>query len=101
MLTTRDDRLRRQAVLCALVLAASARPAPAPAQQVQWRQDYNVARKEAAEKGRPLLIDFGTESCFWCKKLDLTTLRDPAVVAVLNESFVTLKVDAEREVSLT
>jgi thioredoxin-related protein len=83
----------------AAVLAASARPAFA--QQVQWRTDYNTARKEATEKGRPLLIDFGTENCFWCKKLDLSTFRDPAVVALLNEQFVALKVDAEREAILT
>jgi thioredoxin-like negative regulator of GroEL len=99
MLTPRDERLRLLAVLSVLALAAGARPAPA--QQVQWCPDYNTARKEASEKGRPLLIDFGTENCFWCKKLDLTTFHDPAVVALLNEQFVALKVDAEREPSLT
>src|SRR5262245_56806606 len=99
MLTTRDDSLRLQVVMTALVLAAWA--GPAPAQQVNWRHDYNAARKEASEKGRPILIDFGTESCFWCKKLDLTTFRDPAVAALLNEQFVALKVDAEREALLT
>jgi thioredoxin-like negative regulator of GroEL len=96
---THDDRLRFHAILSALVLAACARSAAA--QQVQWRNDYNAARKEATEKGRPILIDFGTENCFWCKKLDLTTLRDPSVVALLNEQFVSLKVDAEREATLT
>ncbi len=98
MLTLRTVR-RSQYLTCVLVLAACARPAPA--QQVNWRRDYNAARKEASETGRPILLDFGTEGCFWCKKLDLTTFHDPAVVSLLNEHFVTLKVDAEREASLT
>src|SRR5262245_3665361 len=99
MLTPRDDRLRLPVVMSALVLAACARSAPA--QELSWRHDYNAARTEAAETGRPIMIDFGTESCFWCKKLDLTTFRDPAVASLLNEQFVALKVDAEREVLLT
>jgi thioredoxin-like negative regulator of GroEL len=81
-----------------LVLAACARMAPA--QSVQWRTDYNSARKEATEKGRPILIDFGTENCMWCKKLELSTLRDSAIVRLLNENFVSLKMDAEREPAL-
>src|SRR4051794_39354852 len=99
MPNTRTHRPRFAFVLVGLALAV--RPQPAPAQQVQWRSDYNAARKEANELGRPLLIDFGTENCLWCKRLDLSTFRDPAVVALLNEQFVTLKVDAEREPALT
>lgn len=74
--------------------------APA-ALEVKWRHDYNAARKEAHDKGIPLLLDFGTKSCFWCKQLDMRTFRDPRVIQVMNEKFVPLKVDAEVEVSLT
>ncbi len=73
----------------------------AGAQEVQWRQDYNQARREAQEKTRPLFLDFGTEHCFWCKKLDVSTFRDPSVVHLLNEQFIPLKVDAHREAPLT
>src|SRR5438876_61198 len=69
-------------------------------QEVEWRQDYNAARREASEKGRPLVIDFGTENCFYCKKLDSTTYRDPAVVGLMNERFIPLKIDANREAPL-
>lgn len=68
----------------------------APAQEVKWRHDYAAARKEAVAAGRPLLLDFGTESCFWCKKLDATTFRAPAVARLLNDRFVPVKVDAEK-----
>jgi thioredoxin-related protein len=73
----------------------------AVAQDVQWRHDYVAARKEALETGRPLLLDFGTESCFWCKKLDITTFRDPKIVKLLSEKFIPVKIDAEKEERLT
>src|SRR5438445_3470549 len=75
--------------------------ASATAQEIQWRSDYNLARKEAVEKNLPLILDFGTEHCFWCKKLDATTFLDPRVVAVMNEEFIPLKVDAHRDARLT
>jgi thioredoxin-like negative regulator of GroEL len=81
-------------ILCCLVADR------VPGQEIQWRHEYAAARTEADKKGLPLLIDFGTSNCFWCKKLDETTFRDPRIVAVLNEQFVPLKIDAERDFKL-
>lgn len=66
------------------------------AQDVKWRNDYAAARKEATETGRPLLLDFGTDACFWCKKLDATTLCDPKVVKLLNGGFIPVKIDGNK-----
>ena len=70
------------------------------AQEVEWRRDYNQARGEASASGKPILIDFGTESCYWCKQLDATTFRDPKIIGVLKERFVALKIDAHRDAPL-
>jgi thioredoxin-related protein len=70
------------------------------AAEVRWRTDYNAARREAQEKNRPLVIDFGTQFCYWCKRLDQTTFRDATVARVMNEHFVPLKIDAEKEAGL-
>ena len=72
----------------------------ARAEEVQWRYDYNQARREAQEKGRPLLLDLGTENCFWCKKLDANTFSDSTVANLLNDKFIPLKIDANRESAL-
>jgi thioredoxin-like negative regulator of GroEL len=72
----------------------------AAAQEVDWRQDYNTARREAQSRGLPLILDFGTDNCFWCKKLDETTLRDPTVASILSQRFVALRVDATRNAAL-
>lgn len=74
---------------------------PVAAQELHWRHDYNSARKESVDKNRPMLLDFVTDHCFWCKKLESTTFRDPAVARVLQQQFVLLKVDAERQTELT
>ena len=75
-------------------------PSLAAAQEVQWRHEYNSARKEAETKGLPLVLDFGTENCFWCRKLDETTFREPTVVRAMNEKFIPLKVDANVDTAL-
>jgi tetratricopeptide (TPR) repeat protein len=82
--------------VCACCLAHAA----VRAQEVEWRQDYVKARQEAVEKGRPLVIDVGTTDCYWCKQLDLRTFKDPAVVALLNDRCVPLKIDAEQHARL-
>lgn len=73
----------------------------ASAQGVQWRHDYAAARKEATATGRTLLLDFGTDNCFWCRKLDATTFRDPKIVQVLNDRFIPVKVDANQHEQMT
>src|SRR6187397_1628126 len=83
-------------LLISLVLLASSVTAAAAA-EVQWRPDYNSARREAQEKGRPLVVDVGTDQCFWCTKLDASTFRDPAVVKVMNEQFIPVRINAAHD----
>lgn len=72
----------------------------ASAQDVKWRHDYEAARKEAASAGRLLLLKFSTDWCGPCRKLEATTLRDPKVVAALNERFIPVKLDGDKETGL-
>jgi thioredoxin-like negative regulator of GroEL len=70
------------------------------ADEVDWRSDYDTARKEAADKGRPIVLDFGFEACTFCRKLDTTTFRDPEVIKRLNGKFVALRIDIEKNPTL-
>ena len=72
----------------------------AQAQEIRWRMDYAAARKEALDRDLPLLLDFGTETCHWCKRLDATTFRHEAIVSLVNGRFIPLKVDAEKQATL-
>jgi thioredoxin-related protein len=93
---SRGSRLFGLAILLALLVMQG----KALGQEIEWRFDYNLARKEAEAKGRPLLLDVGTENCFWCKKLDAVTFHDPAVANLLNQRFICLRVDAGKETLL-
>ena len=87
---------RRHTVVacCSLLLLAAAWTGRAAAQEVEWRSDYMRARKEAQEKDRPLVIDFSTVNCFWCRQLEQRTFTDPDVIALLNGRCVPLHLDA-------
>lgn len=83
---------------CLLVVVAAA---PLQAQdEVRWRYHYNAARQEAQQKRLPLFLDFSTEWCTYCKKLDVTTFRDPTVIKLLNTHFIPVKLDGNREQKL-
>ncbi len=90
------------ACACAAPLAwlAAAQEAASPVRDIPWRTDYNLALAEAKKRGLPLVIDFGTNDCFWCKKLDDTTFRDPRIIQLLSEQFVPLKINAARDPKL-
>jgi uncharacterized protein YyaL (SSP411 family) len=81
-------------------LAALVFPAVAHADDIRWRSDYAKALKEAVETDRPLLLNVGTENCYWCKQLDARTFKDAEIVKLLNDRFIPLKVDGDRNTYL-
>lgn len=68
--------------------------------KIAWRSDYQTARKESQEKNKPLVIDFFTDPCPWCVKMDTTTYADPQIVALLNDKFIPLKIHGSNETKL-
>jgi thiol-disulfide isomerase/thioredoxin len=81
-------------------LALLAGSATASAQELQWLRNYSAAQAQAKELQRPMVLDFGTANCYWCRRLEATTFRDPGVMKTLSEYFVAVKIDADREPQL-
>jgi thiol:disulfide interchange protein len=63
---------------------------------IQWLTSYEVALRTAEDEGRPVMIDFYTDWCGWCKRLDAETYVDKQVVAASGD-FVSLKINADLE----
>jgi thioredoxin-related protein len=61
-----------------------------------WRTDYDAARKEAIAKGLPVFLHIYSEGCIHCQRLDAGPFRNPAVVNLLNERFIPMRVEASR-----
>ncbi len=67
-----------------------------PAWAISWKEDLNTALKEAKERRLPVMIDFYTKWCHWCKELDRNTYTDRRVDD-LSSNFVCVKLDAEKD----
>ncbi len=59
-----------------------------------WLTSLDEALATATQSQQPIFIDFWASWCKNCLKMDKTTFKDPAVVAVLDD-FVRVKVQAE------
>lgn len=57
---------------------------------------YKEAFAQAKAEGKYLFIDCYTDWCGWCKVADEKTFPAPVVANVLNEHFISVKVDMER-----
>ncbi len=61
---------------------------------IDFVMSYDDAMATAKAKNQPVIIDFYTDWCRWCKVLDTVTYIDPLVVE-LSKSVVFAKVNAE------
>ena len=85
-------------VLVSLVVSAAVVSAFAGvgSSSIGWKKTYPVAAAEAKSSGKLIMIDFYTDWCGWCKKLDSDTYPATEVVKA-SENFVPIKLNAEKD----
>jgi len=59
---------------------------------IRWRESFAEASREAAETGKPMMIDFTAEWCTVCREMEHETFRDEAVIRAA-EDLIPVKVD--------
>ena len=62
---------------------------------VDWLPWGDEALKRSRELNRPLLVSIGYSACHWCHVMERECFEDPKIAALMNESFVCIKVDRE------
>ncbi len=62
---------------------------------VDWWPWCTEAFAEARRLDRPILLSVGYAACHWCHVMAHESFSDPAIAAVLNDRFVSIKVDRE------
>jgi uncharacterized protein YyaL (SSP411 family) len=64
--------------------------------KVEWREWGPEAFEAADRAGRPVLLALVTRWSAECRRMDRTTYADPRIAANVNDSFVPVRVDADR-----
>ena len=62
---------------------------------VHWQIWGAEALETAARLNRPILLSIGYAACHWCHVMAHESFEDEAVAAIMNEHFVSIKVDRE------
>lgn len=64
--------------------------------EMPWVKDWATAQQTAKSTGKIVMIDFYTDWCGWCKRLDKDTYTDTKVVQLASQ-FVPIKLNAEKD----
>jgi uncharacterized protein YyaL (SSP411 family) len=62
---------------------------------VDWLPWGERALERARDEDKPLLVSIGYSSCHWCHVMERESFEDERTAALMNESFVCVKVDRE------
>ncbi|KAF8524565.1 hypothetical protein BU17DRAFT_42830 [Hysterangium stoloniferum] len=62
---------------------------------VDWYEWSEEAFQLAAKENKPIFLSVGYSACHWCHVLAHESFEDPEIAAVMNKSFVNVKVDRE------
>jgi len=65
------------------------------ADSLRWERDLGSALGRASSEGKIVMVDFYTDWCLWCKKLDQSTFADDEVRRALS-AVVPVKLNAEK-----
>jgi hypothetical protein len=67
---------------------------------VDWRPWGPEALALAKSDDKPIFLSIGYSACHWCHVMEHESFESPAIAAVLNEHFVSIKVDREERPDL-
>ncbi len=67
---------------------------------IQWQSTFESALELARKQEKPLMVDFETDWCGFCKKLDRETYGNEKVIRFVRQFFVSVKVDGDKRTDL-
>lgn len=97
MTRARAARFAAAAWIVVLAVAAGAcqkAPTETASAGIAWNHSYDAALADAKKSDRPILLDFYTDWCQWCKRLDDSTFVDSAFVGY-SRKFTMARLNAE------
>ena len=62
---------------------------------VDWYPWGGEALERAIQEDKPILLSVGYSACHWCHVMERESFEDPGIASLMNEHFVSIKVDRE------
>ena len=62
---------------------------------VDWYPWSEAAFEKARSEDKPIFLSVGYSTCHWCHVMERESFENPEIAAILNKSFVAVKVDRE------
>ena len=67
---------------------------------VDWYAWGPEALERAKRENKPILLSIGYSACHWCHVMDRESFENEAIASLMNENFVSIKVDREERPDL-
>ena len=72
---------------------------PVFADEIHWMK-YDEGLVRAKSEHKKIFLNFHAEWCGFCTKMNKETFTNPALIAYMNQNFIPIKVDSDRESAL-
>lgn len=68
---------------------------------VDWFPWSEEAFRKARKENKPVFLSVGYSTCYWCHVMERESFGNEEAAALLNEHFISIKVDREERISMT
>lgn len=68
-------------------------------ESIQW-ENYNEGIRLSRKENKKVFLYFRADWCGFCVKMEKTVFADRKIIAFLNQHFISIKVDGDKETSL-